>query len=185
MPVRLPPTAAFASDVVRAIALAEGAEYYRPLLEARGDELNPEVRAFFAGGELVTGAQYVRAQRLRQRLTSELRDVFADVDVLVMPTSPVVAQRWGENIFVHDGVEFGAAEILIRYTSLFSLTGQPALALPAGFDDNGLPISVQIVGRPFEEQTVLRAAAAVQRCTDWHLRWPELPREGRSNRAPP
>jgi aspartyl-tRNA(Asn)/glutamyl-tRNA(Gln) amidotransferase subunit A len=63
---------------------------------------------------------------------------------------------------------------LIRFTRPFNLTGHPACALPCGFTGAGLPIGMQIVGRPFDEATVLRAADAFQRATGWHTRQPDL-----------
>ena len=62
----------------------------------------------------------------------------------------------------------------LRFTRPFNFSGHPACALPCGFTSDGLPIGLQIVGRPFDEATVLRAADAYQRATDWHTRRPPL-----------
>jgi len=63
---------------------------------------------------------------------------------------------------------------LIRFTRPFNLTGHPAASVPCGFTAEGLPMGLQIIGRPFDEATVLRVADAYQRLTDWHTRRPAM-----------
>jgi aspartyl-tRNA(Asn)/glutamyl-tRNA(Gln) amidotransferase subunit A len=87
------------------------------------------------------------------------------VDVLVAPVLPVTVPRLDA-----ERVRTGSGEVEVRaamtpFTRPFNLTGQPALALPCGRDDEGLPIGWQIIGRPFDEMTVLRAGAAYERAT--------------------
>ena len=85
--------------------------------------------------------------------------------MLITPTSAKPAPRADE--FSPDTMMAGPS-----FTSPWNLTGLPAVAVPVGFSSGGLPLSMQIVGRPFAEATVLRVADAYQRRTDWHLRQP-------------
>jgi Asp-tRNA(Asn)/Glu-tRNA(Gln) amidotransferase A subunit family amidase len=68
----------------------------------------------------------------------------------------------------------GTVPALTQYTRPYNITGSPAIALPCGFSDAGLPISLQLAGRPFDELTVLRAAHAYEQATDWHTRRPPV-----------
>jgi len=92
------------------------------------------------------------------------------VDVLVAPTTARTAPRFDEE----EAETAPGRPVPQRYNSPMDLTGLPALALPIGFDQDGLPVSCQIVGRPFDEATVLRVAHAYEQATPWHKRHPEL-----------
>jgi len=121
-------------------------------------------------GAFVTGAEYLKGQRLRALLRDEVDQVFAKLDVLLAPTTPVEATAVGQSeVRIGDGT-FPVRPSLTRYTRPFNLTGHPAASVPCGFTTDGLPIGLQIVGRPFDEATVLRVADAYQRLTDWHTR---------------
>jgi aspartyl-tRNA(Asn)/glutamyl-tRNA(Gln) amidotransferase subunit A len=103
-----------------------------------------------------------------------MADVLAEVDVLAMPALPLTAQPLGqESIEIRGQTEsvFGA---ILRNTEPFDLTGLPALVVPCGIAADGLPMSLQIVGRPFDEAGVLKVGHAFQQASDWHtLRPPE------------
>jgi aspartyl-tRNA(Asn)/glutamyl-tRNA(Gln) amidotransferase subunit A len=75
---------------------------------------------------------------------------------------------------VLDGQSQPIRPSLLRFTRVFNLSGHPAASIPGGFTPEGLPVGLQIVGRPFDEATVLRVADAYQRVTDWHTRRPSL-----------
>jgi len=85
-----------------------------------------------------------------------------------MPTTPVVAP----SIEGPDAIEM--ARLLTRYTAPFNLTGLPALSLPCGYNSDGLPIGLQIIGRRWAEAQVLRGAYAYEQSTDWHIKKPPL-----------
>ncbi len=96
------------------------------------------------------------------------------VDVLLTPTTPITAVRIGQESVRYGGMEESVLGAMIRCTAPFNATHLPALSLPCGFNRAGLPIGLQIAGRPFDEATVLRVGHAYEQATDWHLRSPVL-----------
>ena len=96
------------------------------------------------------------------------------LDVLVAPTTPISATPVDAGEVEIGGEKQRVRPTLIRFTRPFNATGHPAASIPCGFTAEGLPIGLQIVGRPFDEATVLRVADAYQRATDWHARRPPL-----------
>ena len=93
--------------------------------------------------------------------------MFDRVDLLAVPTTPVPAPSLDEN-------NGQTTRTLTRFTGPFNLTGLPAISIPCGFTKGSLPIGMQLVGRWWDEATVLRAAHAYQQATDWHKRAPPL-----------
>jgi aspartyl-tRNA(Asn)/glutamyl-tRNA(Gln) amidotransferase subunit A len=118
-------------------------------------------------GALVTASDFLRAQRLRARLRREVLALLGRVDALVFPGQAAPAQRF-EDLALTSVIVPGS-----RYTNVWNLLGLPAVVVPCGFSREGLPLSIQIVGRPFDEATVLRIARAYERATDWHTRRPD------------
>src|SRR5690606_26629627 len=100
--------------------------------------------------------------------------VLSEVDVLVTPTLPMTATAIGQEMITIRGVEQTVFAALLRNTEPFDLTGLPALVVPCGFSAEGLPFSMQIAGRAYDEATVLRVGHAYQQATDWHTRRPQL-----------
>jgi len=86
----------------------------------------------------------------------------------------MAAPRLGEREVAIDGKSIDVRSSLLRFTRPFNLSGHPVCTLPCGFTADGLPIGMQVVGRPFDEATVLRAADVYQGATDWHTRRPPL-----------
>ena len=99
----------------------------------------------------------------------DFQKVFDTCDELVTPVSPTTAFRLGEK--TADPLTMYLSDI---FTISVNLAGLPALALPCGFDRTGLPIGLQVIGRPFEEATVLRVGHAYEQATEWHRRRPSL-----------
>ena len=96
------------------------------------------------------------------------------VDLLVGPTEPITAPTIGDaRVQIGDTV-VGAIAALTQYTRPFNLNGFPAITVPCGFSGDGLPIGLQLAGRPFDEETVLRAAHAYEQATEWHLQRPPV-----------
>ncbi|MBI3105277.1 MAG: Asp-tRNA(Asn)/Glu-tRNA(Gln) amidotransferase subunit GatA [Candidatus Rokubacteria bacterium] len=114
-------------------------------------------------------AYYGKAQRVRTLVRRDFQEAFERVDVLAAPTTPGVAFTLGEKT---DPLQMYLNDIL---TIPVNLAGLPGVSVPAGFTTSGLPIGLQLIGRAFDESTVLRAAHAYQQATDWHLRKPTLP----------
>ena len=92
--------------------------------------------------------------------------------MVVAPTTPIVATAVGQTEVTIEHETSDVRSALTRFTRHFNLSGHPACSVPCGFTAAGLPIGMQIVGRPFDEATVLRVADAYQRATDWHTRRP-------------
>jgi aspartyl-tRNA(Asn)/glutamyl-tRNA(Gln) amidotransferase subunit A len=103
-----------------------------------------------------------------------LKEVMREIDVIVMPTLPNTAMKVGETISRIGAREESVFEVSARFCAPFNMAGLPAASIPCGFDPSGLPIGLQIVGKPFDEETVLKLAHAFERATDYHLRRPRL-----------
>jgi aspartyl-tRNA(Asn)/glutamyl-tRNA(Gln) amidotransferase subunit A len=112
-------------------------------------------------------AFYLKAQRVRTLIRQDFDAVFARCHAIVTPTAPTTAFRLGDK--VTDPLAMYLSDI---FTISVNLAGLPGLSLPCGFDRSGLPIGLQIVGRPFDELSVLRTAHAYEQSTEWHTRKP-------------
>jgi aspartyl-tRNA(Asn)/glutamyl-tRNA(Gln) amidotransferase subunit A len=125
-------------------------------------------------GAFVSGVHYVRGQQARAVIRREVDEALARHDVLLAPATPIPAPPIdARQTTLGDGPS-DTRTALIRLTRPFNLSGHPACSLPCWFTADGLPIGMQVVGRPFDEATVLRVADAYQRLTDWHTRHPVL-----------
>jgi aspartyl-tRNA(Asn)/glutamyl-tRNA(Gln) amidotransferase subunit A len=113
-------------------------------------------------------AYYVKAQKVRTLIKQEFDQAFEKYDALVTPTSPIVPFKLGEKL--EDPMQMYLSDVC---TLPINIAGIPAISIPAGFADN-LPIGMQIMGKPFSEETLLRIAFAYEQATDWHKRKPPL-----------
>jgi aspartyl-tRNA(Asn)/glutamyl-tRNA(Gln) amidotransferase subunit A len=114
-------------------------------------------------------AYYLKAQKVRALIKKDFDEAFKECDVILTPTAPTTAFRIGEK--THDPVQMYLSDI---FTISVNLAGLPALSLPCGFDSEGLPIGLQMIGKHFDERTILRIAFAYEQSTDWHKRKPRL-----------
>jgi aspartyl-tRNA(Asn)/glutamyl-tRNA(Gln) amidotransferase subunit A len=149
------------------ILMAEAFAYHEHDIRGHPELYGDVLRERILTGALVTGAEYTQAQRIRAQLCRETADVLREVDVLVTPTAlkpatPFALAQDPESGFPKSNMP------------PFNLTGSPTLALPCGFSSSGLPLSLQVSGRPFDEGTVLRVGHAYERATAWHTRRPPL-----------
>jgi aspartyl-tRNA(Asn)/glutamyl-tRNA(Gln) amidotransferase subunit A len=151
------------------IAGPEAAHYHRQNLEQRPQDISEQVRNRLLAGRNLLAVEYLRGLEAQRRIRAEAAALFADIDLLVTPTTPFTATRIEDEL-----AATGREPRIHRFTAPFNITGQPAISLPCGFDPQGLPIGLQIVGRPWEEETVLRLAHAYEQATDWHRRRPPL-----------
>jgi aspartyl-tRNA(Asn)/glutamyl-tRNA(Gln) amidotransferase subunit A len=158
-----------------AIELASSTAYHDvSLREHRTLQFQPDVRSLVEIGRFVTAADYLKAEQYRWRLMEAFRDVLADVDAVLTPTTPLTAWKVGEWTVPTTSGEKSVLSASWRFTYPFNLTGLPAISIPCGFDRQALPIGVQIAAGPFQESTVLRIAHAYERTHDWHRCVPEL-----------
>lgn len=147
---------------------SDAAAYHQERLQTRPEDFGPDIKERLMEGAAHTSTEYVMARRDQTRLRREFEAFFDTYDLLLTPTTVVPAPPIDEL----DAV--AQARSLTRYTAPFNLTGLPALSLPCGFVEDGLPVGLQIVARPWAEASLLRAAYAYERATDWHLRSPRL-----------
>jgi len=139
-------------------------------------DLGTDIRGRLDLGVLFPATAYIKAQRVRRYLQESFREAFKKVDVLVTPTLPITAPRRDATSVSIDGVSMPVVPALTRLTRLYNLLGLPAISVPCGFSQEGLPISLQIAGKPFAEATILQVAQAYEANTDWHKKEPPLPR---------
>lgn len=159
----------------RILSMCEAGAYHADLLAQHGDDYAPDVRARLELGQFIPARDYLMAQRLRSELSRAVAGVMQDFDALLTPTMPIPAPQIGQNFWKYeDGTVETVAEAMIRYTAPISVSGNPALSVPAGFSEAGLPVALQIVGRLFDEATVLRIGAAFEAATDFHTRQPDV-----------
>ena len=114
-------------------------------------------------------AYYLRGQKVRTLIKNDLDEVFKDCDVIMTPTSPTVAFRVGEKI--SDPLSMYLSDI---YTIPANLAAIPAISIPCGFSQSGLPIGLQLMGKAFDEEMLLRVSYTYEQNTEWHLKKPNL-----------
>lgn len=153
------------------VLLSEAAAVHaRRLVETPGD-IGADVRARLEQGRVVPATDYIAAQRTRAVVRRELGDVLREVDCLATPTTPASAGPLAEGA---TGPADAARRAMTHLTRPFNLTGLPALSVPCGFTSEGLPVGLQLVGRPFEEGTLLAAAAPLEAALGLTARRPPL-----------
>jgi aspartyl-tRNA(Asn)/glutamyl-tRNA(Gln) amidotransferase subunit A len=170
-------TLAHAADVAAAALAVVGTEalaYHARFMRTRPQDYQRDVRERLFTGAFVTGVHYVRAQQIRALVRAEVDEALAHRDVLLAPSTPIATTPLGERETIVDGVPIDVRAALLKLTRPFNFSGHPACSVPCGFTRDGFPLGMQIVGRPFDEVTVLRVADAWQRTTDWHTRRPPL-----------
>ncbi len=150
------------------ILFAEATAYHERWLRTRPQDYGPLVRARLRVGAAILATDYLKAQRARGVLIAETERLFDQVDALLTPTTAIAAPRHDEHtIRWPDGDDEDVRGATLRFTRPFNLLGFPAISIPCGFTSDGLPIGLQIVGRPFAEATVLRVARAYEAATAW------------------
>jgi aspartyl-tRNA(Asn)/glutamyl-tRNA(Gln) amidotransferase subunit A len=163
-----------ANEVSSAIVAAEAAAAYLPLLKNDAADVDPSVRRRLQAGFAIPGPLYVHAQRLRREFAAQVGSLMLGFDAIATPTVPTVAPRLLTDRSRTPAHEAESRRTLTQFTRPFNLSGQPAVALPCGFSSDGLPISLQVIGRPLEDELVLQIGHAYQRATDWHRRRPPV-----------
>jgi aspartyl-tRNA(Asn)/glutamyl-tRNA(Gln) amidotransferase subunit A len=146
-------------DYVRAantvIMVSEAYAYHEPNLKARPEEFGEIVRGRFRIGGLLSASDYLQAQRVRSWARREFSQVLKKVDLLVTPTMTQPAPAF-------EGYDPTATVRGRSFTAPFNVTGLPAISVPCGFTESGLPIGMQIAGKPFDEPGVIQAAYTYQ-----------------------
>ena len=155
------------------IVLAEAQEIHAKNMQSHPLDFGTDVHAILTG-EPPDTPTLMQALRQRDALSVAVRNAFESVDLLVTPSTPIVAARIDQETVAYGGLEEPILMAMIRCTAPFNATGHPALSLPCGFTAAGLPVGLQIVGRTFDEVTVLRAGHAYEQATGWYKQRPQL-----------
>ncbi|MFD8884595.1 amidase [Streptomyces erythrochromogenes] len=146
------------------LMVPEASAYHERTLRAVPDLYSADVRVLLEAGELMTAGDYLRAQRARTLVRQAWLDMAATVDVIAAPTVPMTAVDSGRTTVTWgDGTVESVSDAYVRLSAPANVTGVPALTVPVGLDPQGLPIGMQLMGRPFDEATVLRAGHAYER----------------------
>ncbi|MCI5775111.1 MAG: Asp-tRNA(Asn)/Glu-tRNA(Gln) amidotransferase subunit GatA [Aerococcus sp.] len=143
--------------------------YVRSRSEGFGDEVKRRIMlGTFSLSSGYYDAYFNKAGRVRQLIAQEFAEIFENYDVIAGPVSPTTAFKLGER--TDDPVAMYMSDLL---TAPVNLAGLPSISVPGGFDSNGLPIGLQLIGNHFEEDTLYRAAYAFEQATDFHTKHPE------------
>jgi aspartyl-tRNA(Asn)/glutamyl-tRNA(Gln) amidotransferase subunit A len=161
-------------DCMLAIAMSEAATYHQASMRATPDLFTDETRLLLEFGEMIPATTYINAQRARVAVKAAFKQSLRDVDVLVTPTQPTIALKIGQTTSRIGTREESVFGVSARFCAPFNLSGLPAASVPCGFSPEMMPIGLQIIGRPFEEATVLKVADAFERNTEWHLKHPPI-----------
>lgn len=158
------PLLAYGLAAIYAIELASSGAYHdRHVTTGISRGYQKDVRDLVEMGRLVSAVDYLKAEQVRTLLCEEFRRIFEQVDVVVTPTEPITAWKKGRETVTIAGENESVLAASWRLTYPFNLTGLPAISVPCGFDKDGMPIGLQIAGRPFDEGTVFKCASAVER----------------------
>ena len=160
IPVKVPDIDAL-NDVGRVILLAEASAVYQPYFSRRND-FGADVLALLDQGRLVPATDYINAQRIRKILVGEFRTLFSSIDCLLTPATPTTAPLIGQKEVELDGEMMDTRLATTRLVRGINVLGFPALSMPCGQSANGLPIGMQLIGRPFEEKLLLALGEALE-----------------------
>jgi aspartyl-tRNA(Asn)/glutamyl-tRNA(Gln) amidotransferase subunit A len=153
------------STIATNIMWAESSEYHREWMRSRPEDYGFDVRRSLEAGMLTPAVNYVRAQRARPAVLAQALDAMEGRTVLLAPTAalpaPIIDK--GGRALAPDGHAVNMLTAVLRFTAPFNVTGQPALAIPTGMSSDGLPLSMQVIGRPFDEASVFAVAAAYEK----------------------
>ena len=152
-----------------------GATVHHQWLKTRAEEYDYNSRVRLLTAILTPAQAFYKAQKLRTLIRTQVLKQLEDVDVLVLPTSPVVAPKIIDAPGIKSQADANSRMSGVRsWTGAFNLANVPAISVPCGFTSANLPISLQIAGRPFEDATIMNVAHAYERSTAWHTRRPPL-----------
>jgi aspartyl-tRNA(Asn)/glutamyl-tRNA(Gln) amidotransferase subunit A len=156
------------------ILVSEASAYHERWFKTKANLYTPEVSGYIKLGNLMVAAHYIKAQRIRSLICKDFDLALKKVDALITPTLPITAPKVGENVVTVGTAKAPINDVCGRNMYPLSMSGLPAISLPCGFSQGGLPIGLQIIGRPFDESGIIRIANNYEKNTDWHLRRPSL-----------
>ncbi|EFO30264.1 amidase [Roseibium sp. TrichSKD4] len=154
--------------------LPEALSAHSPYLEERGELYSKDFRAGLALGQCLLAEHYVKAKRFIETYRTQTTALFEDVDVILTPATPEIAQKLGNVKTKRDGVEEAIGNAITRFTTFFNMTGHPALTMPCAMHSKGLPIGIQFVAAHFDETTLFHVAHAVERAGKFAIPLPKV-----------
>ena len=164
------PLSTLAGAVSGTLLAVEPANNHAKWVRENLSDYGHDDRILLLTGSVMPAQYYNKAQKVRELIRRQVIDALGNYDALVFPTSGRGAQP------VEDDPPVTSKETTSRlpflFTRLFNLASCPAMSVPCGFDDNGMPVGLQIGGKPFSEETLFRIAHAYEQATDWHTRRP-------------
>jgi aspartyl-tRNA(Asn)/glutamyl-tRNA(Gln) amidotransferase subunit A len=169
--IALPPPSE-AVPALLAILMPEATVYHLPWLREQPESYSSAVRERLELGAITPAISYIQGQQVRRRLIDAFLAAMEPVDLLVTPTGPTAATLLEGDLITGDEADPQVLAALIHFSGPFNLTGFPAVSIPCGFTPGGLPVGVQLVGKPWQEGQLLAAAHAYEQVTDWHRRLP-------------
>jgi aspartyl-tRNA(Asn)/glutamyl-tRNA(Gln) amidotransferase subunit A len=167
-----PPPEAVAA--LLAILMPEATVYHLPWLREQPESYSNAVRERLELGAVTPAVSYIQGLQVRRRFIDMFLAAMEPVDMLVTPTGPTAATLLEGDLITGDGADPEVLAALIHFSGPFNLTGFPAVSVPCGFTPGGLPVGMQLIGKPWQEGAILAAADAYQQATDWHHRLPAV-----------
>lgn len=153
-----------ARDVYQAIVYSEATSYHLPWMQTQSNAYGPNCRERLESGLGLPAVAYVQAQKERRLMSEAAQEALAKVDLILVPGASQTPPR----------LDMNGSGMVAGYNNFFNIVGIPAISVPAGFTNQGLPVSIQLIGRPFDEASVLRAAYAYEQITPWHKLHPQF-----------
>jgi aspartyl-tRNA(Asn)/glutamyl-tRNA(Gln) amidotransferase subunit A len=160
------------SAACQLVLAVEAASFHKRWLIERPQDYGPQVLMRLQNGLAIPGVTYLEAMRWRGQALSAHLAATVGVDAVIAPVAPVAAPTIAESDVGNGPDAEAVIQRLTRFTRPINYLGLPSLAIPAGFTRGGLPLGMQLIGRSFDEATLLRIGAAFQRSTDYHDRVP-------------
>lgn len=155
------PTLRYSEWAELATSLSEASAIHHRDLQTRPEDFGADIRFLFELGELFSSVEYLQAQQIRRQLKGDFAAALGEVDAIIAPTLPVMAPKIGSSEADLNGKKVDLIDSFIRFTGPSNLTGLPALTVPAGLN-GGMPVGLQIIGRAFDEATILNVGRAVE-----------------------
>jgi len=168
------PSLAEVWPIAQVIMNGEANVWHEPYLQNQAEDYAPQVRKFLERGKSTLATDYVKARRAQAQLRQEMLAACGHVDALLTPGELIPPPTHNARSVMIDGQEASLMNALISATCPFNVTGQPALTMPCGFTTSGLPLALQIVGKHFDEATVLQVGHAYEAHTSWHEQRPPV-----------
>lgn len=144
------------------IGIAEAGFVHEESIVSALDSFGVDVKASLEHSHAITALDYIKALKRKEQLTEQFEQLFEQVDMLATPTTPITPQKIGEEMVEINGVMDSVFNTMIRIPAVFDLTGQPAISIPCGLADNGLPVGLQLAAANHNERILIHAGYAYE-----------------------